>query len=79
MPECGAITEVISAIIENILVFKFRAVYQFIVWVKQHGTAGEKTAALHFEFVCSISGFMDLVLHPKVGFYIALLISNFVC
>lgn len=44
--------------------------YQFIAWVKQHGTATQKIAALDFEFVCSISSFMDLVLHPKVGFNI---------
>jgi hypothetical protein len=51
---------------EKIHIVGFRAIYQFILWVKQHGNPREKTAALNFEFVSSISTFIDLVLHPKV-------------
>ena len=46
---------------------KCRAIYQFILWVKQHGSAPDKIAVLTFEFTPSVSSFLDLVLHPKVN------------
>ena len=38
----------------------------FILHVKQHGNGPEKAAVLSFDFIPSVSSFLDMVLHPKV-------------
>ena len=38
------------------------------MWHRQYGRAREKIEAIRFEFATSIPAFLDLVLHPKVGY-----------
>ena len=45
-----------------------RAINLFIIWNRQHGNPREKNVVSDFAFTSSISGFLDLALHPKVTF-----------